>query len=324
MCFDHSMKLPHGVKHTDWPAIGALLTLSALWATAWLRADLSPGLRSEELPNSVRQAVLFSVFTAVAAVGTLVRRGAFPRGRNAWACFGLGLGLFVVPAALTTLAEGWISAFEQVAIFSLTPVFAVVLEPHLQDHGPRQGRAALPGALAALSGALCLFSLDVPNSLRAGVGLCALLVAVFVIAAANCKAVQMASEVASGTMLPIAALAACTGAMCFSLAAGFTLHTASRWRASTSELLWLLVTDLPGLILLFWLMGRMSASRMATRFLLAPLFAILGGIAFEPAVPPLRAIVGILLLAGGAGWLVLAPPEKNGEEDLNSLSEPRP
>ena len=68
--------------------------------------------------------------------------------------------------------------------------------------------------------------------------------------------------------------------------------------------------DLPALFLFFWLMRRMAASRMTARFLLAPLFAILAGLAVEPTLPPARAWVGIALVACGAAWLVFAPAEK--------------
>jgi hypothetical protein len=59
---------------------------------------------------------------------------------------------------------------------------------------------------------------------------------------------------------------------------------------------------------------------MTARFLLAPLFTILAGIALEPTSPPVRAWLGMALLAGGAGWLVFAPPEKNGVEELDPLN----
>jgi hypothetical protein len=59
---------------------------------------------------------------------------------------------------------------------------------------------------------------------------------------------------------------------------------------------------------------------MTARFLLAPLFAILAGMALEPTSPPLRAWLGMALVAGGAGWLVFAPAEKTEVEELDSLN----
>jgi drug/metabolite transporter (DMT)-like permease len=84
-----------------------------------------------------------------------------------------------------------------------------------------------------------------------------------------------------------------------------------------SQLLGLFVIELPALFLLFWLMRRLAASRMTARFFLAPLFATLAGMALKPTSPPLRAWLGLALLAGGAGWLVFAPEEETEVKNWN-------
>jgi drug/metabolite transporter (DMT)-like permease len=297
------------------PAVGLLL-LSALWAVASLRTDLFPSLGADSPSPALHQAVLFSVFAAVTASIAAARRAEFPRKRHAWACAGIGLGLFVVPAALVACAQDWISTLDRVAVFSLTPVFAVVLEPYLQGDAPRQGKAALAGALAAVAGILFLLPLDVPGSFGAGVALCALLAAALSIAATNCLAVRLVCNLAGRSTLPMAALAGAGCAACFAAASAFTPKTIWRWSALSSQLVVLLVIDLPALFLLFWLMPRLAASRMTARFLLAPLFAILAGTLLEPTSPPARAWLGIALLAGGAGWLVFAPAEKTEVEEV--------
>lgn len=301
------------------PALGLLL-LSALWAVAWLRADLMPVSGAGSLSPVQSQAALFSAFAAVAACIAGVRGSEFPRGRRGWACAGIGFGLFVLPAALTACAQGWISKLDQVATFSMTPVFAVVLEPHLQGSPPQQGKAALAGALAAVGGILCLFPLDLPGSFRSGAALCALLAAAFVIAATNCFAVRLARNLAGCSTLPMAAQAGAASALCFAAAAVFTPRPVWRWSTLSAQLVGLLLIDLPALLLLFWLMRRLAASRMSARFLLAPLFAILAEIVLEPASPSSRAWLGMALLAGGAGWLVFAPPGKSEGGELASLT----
>jgi drug/metabolite transporter (DMT)-like permease len=56
----------------------------------------------------------------------------------------------------------------------------------------------------------------------------------------------------------------------------------------------------PGLLLLFWLMRRISAARMTTRFVLAALLtALFGVILFRPEVS-LRAVLGFVLIAACA------------------------
>lgn len=292
------------------PTFGLLL-LSALWAIDSLRTDLDPAFGADGLSPAMRQGLLFSVFIAVASSIAFARRIEFPRGRDAWACASIGLGLFVVPATLVACAEGWVSTMDRVAVFSLTPVFAVVFEPYLQGTVPPKGKSALAGALAAVGGILLLLPLDIPSSFGAGAALCALLAATVSVAATNCLAVKLADTLASRSNLPMAVQAGAASAVCFVAAAAFRPHTAWRWSALPSQLLGSFVIELPALFLLFWLMKRMAASRMTARFSLAPLFTILVGMILEPSSPPVRAWFGIGLLACGAGWLVFAPPENN-------------
>jgi len=219
------------------PTLGLLL-LSALWAAASLRTGLSPSFGADGLPAAERQAVLFAVFAALAGSIAMARRDEFPRRRQAWACACIGLGLFVVPASLATWAQGWVSTLDRVAVFSLTPVFAVILEPHLEGSAARRGRAALAGTLAAVAGVLCLFPLDIPGSLRAGAALSALLAAAVTIAAVNCLAVRLARNLAGRSCLPMAAQAGAASAVCFGVAAAFAPHTAWRWRELPGQALW--------------------------------------------------------------------------------------
>ena len=301
------------------PSVGLML-LSAFWTAASLRTELFPAFGTDGLPPALRQAVLFFLFAAVAGSLSVARHVEFPRGRYAWACAGIGFGLFVVPAALVALAQGWLPTLARVALFSLTPVFAVVLEPYLQGREPRQGRAALAGALAAVAGILFLLPLDLPGSFRAVAALCGLLAAALGIAITNCLAVRLAHSLSVRSTLPMAAQASAAAASCFAAAAALAPHSAWRWSASPFQFFWFFVIDVPALFLLFWLMRRMAASRMTTRFLLAPLFTILADLAFEPSSPPLRGWFGLALLAGGAGWLVFAPVETPEAQDLEPLN----
>lgn len=291
------------------PALGLLL-LAVLWAVSSLSSDLLPHSTGEMPGPMQRQAALFSVFAVLAAFIALARRLHFPRGRRALACAGTGLGLFVVPSILVFFAHGAISALDRVAVFSLTPVFAVVLEPYFEESPAGRGKAALAGAMSAVAGVLLVLPLDIPGSYRAAAALCALVAAAIAIAAANCFAVRLAHTLADGSILPMAALASAAGAVCFVVAGMVAPHAGWRWSGLPLQLLPTFLLDLPALFLLFWLMRRLAASRMTARFLLAPLFTILLGLALVPALPPPRAWLGMALLAGGAGWLLLAPPEQ--------------
>ena len=74
---------------------------------------------------------------------------------------------------------------------------------------------------------------------------------------------------------------------------------------------------MPAVILLFWLLPRITATRMTTRFLLAPLIAILISMALNQPRVELRVGLGILLIVAGAAWLLFAPDRQPGAD--NSL-----
>lgn len=291
------------------PALGLLL-LSLLWALGSLRGDLLPQYREPALPPSEREALAFATVTLVALLVALLRKEPWPSGNQFWGSLGVGLGLFVVPSVLVALGQGWISELERVAIFSLTPVLAVVLEPHLQAMGPRQGRGALPAALAAVAGALCLFPLDVPGSPEAGLALGMVILASGCIAVANCLAVRIAHTAPNGSVAPMTALAGMGAAVGFATESLMMRQPVPTGASVIAEVPWILMIDLPALLLLFGLLRRLSATRMTARYLVAPLFTILLGMALERPSIGARFWLGLALLAAGAGWLLFAPEEQ--------------
>jgi hypothetical protein len=131
------------------------------------------------------------------------------------------------------------------------------------------------------------------------------------VAAANCAAVRLARTCQTRTIASIAAIAGIAAAAGLAIASALAQRAACSWDVLLPELGHATI-QLPGLLLLFWLMRRMSAARMTTRFVLAPLMAILIGIALEQPSVGLRAWVGVLLVAAGAGWLLFAPDEEPG------------
>jgi drug/metabolite transporter (DMT)-like permease len=312
------MKLRAGLT----PCLGLLL-LSALWAVGWLLPDLFPGSAQNVFSLPSRQAILFSVFAVMTASLTLVRRIQFLRRRLAWASVGIGLGFFVIPTGAAAFARDRISSLDAVAVLCLTPVFAVVLEPYLQDCSPRKGKGVLAGVLVAIAGILFLFPLETPSAWREAVALLVLLVTALTIAATNCVAVRLAHAVPDGSTLPMAAMASGVSGFCFALAAAFTPSTTANSSGLPIFFLRMLLIDIPGLFLLFWLIRRLSASRMAARFLVAPLFASLAGLALERTWAPVRGLLGLILLAGGSGWLVFASTESQ-EEELSPLCQRQP
>jgi drug/metabolite transporter (DMT)-like permease len=290
----------------------ALLLLCLLWACASLRSDLLPGSISTANSSSLMtEAILLGLFAAIAAIAALAYKASWPRGRTLGAMVVAGLGLFAVPSVLIQIASGGMDESTRVALFSLAPVFALVFEPYLGSVSSSRQRGALMASLLAVAGTLLVFPLDLPRSTGAVAAFCGAIAAVALLAAANCTAVRMASEQPAPSTLSFATVAAGSAAIALVLLGSVFEHHA---RNPSLPDPWIAL-DLLALALLFWLMRRMTAVRMTTRFLLAPLLANLIGLAFlRPEVQP-RGWLGLSLIAAGAGWLVFGPedePEETG------------
>jgi hypothetical protein len=130
-------------------SIVGLLSLSLLWAVGMLRADLLPGLIANPLPHLQKQAISFGLLIVLTSLVAVMRRERWPSSRLLWDSVFVGLGLFVVPLALTILADGWVPGLVQTALFTLTPVFALVFEP-LHKHWNRDAEPRRPDCSACI------------------------------------------------------------------------------------------------------------------------------------------------------------------------------
>ncbi len=253
--------------------------------------------------------MILALFAIVVATIALVRKAIWPRALFLLQSIFVGAGLLAFPALLVEFARGHVDDSTRVALFSLVPVFAVVLEPHLGSASQPSPRAGLAAALVAIAGTLLLFPVELPQAPASAAAFCGIIVAVASIAAANCTAVKIAQ---SQTTLSLSGFAAIiTGSAAILLAIAGLSNEPRAWPVPHIDA-WT-IPDLLALPLLFWLMRRMSAVRMTTRFLIAPLVASLIALAFlRPGVQP-RAWLGLLLIALGSAWLLLAPDRPHGD-----------
>lgn len=222
--------------------------------------------------------------------------------------------MFALPALLVHFSAAWLSDLTRVALFSLTLIFAFVLEPFLVGDDAPQSKGGLMASLCAVVGILLFIPVETPGSPSAGVAFCAAVLTAALVAAANCLAVKTAMRTDAQTIAPMAAIAAGGAALVLILFSAFTEQTTWSWSALGPDLAWSAAFDVPGLLLLFWLMRRMSAARMTTRFVLTPLFASLIALPFLRPSVTLRAGLGLFLIAAGAGWLLFGSdePERTG------------
>ena len=292
--------------------MAALLLLSLLWAGAALRVDLLPELFSGLLPHLERQTIPLALLAIAAGLLAFLRGDKWPSGRRLGCAALIGLGLFAAPAGLVSLSDGWVPGLARTALFTLTPVFAVVFEPYVGEGLKRPVRGGLSASLTALAGALLVFPVAIPSSIAAGIALLSVILAAACVAAANCLGVAESERLTGCSAAGWAAMASVAGAsaaIALAAASMFVERAVWRWPRLAPELLWSAAVELPGLLLLFWLMPRMSAPRMATRYLLAPVLVILIGVMLLRSGGEVRGQtwLGLILMAVGMGWLNFAP-----------------
>ena len=129
----------------------------------------------------------------------------------------------------------------------------------------------------------------------------------------------MANELLSGSLLPMVAIMSGAAAVGFALTSGFAEHPVWSWMVFSGELKCWAAIEWPALLLLFWLMRRMSAVQMTTRFLLAPLITNLIGLVLLRPTVSFRAGLGLVLIAGGAGWLLFSEESESERDSLPPL-----
>lgn len=283
--------------------VAGLLLLCFLWSVDSLRSDFAPGAAAA-IPEFAREAMHLALLAVVAALIALVRRAPWPRGRRVWDAASIGLGLFIPPAILALLPNEAMPDLTRVALFSLAPVFAVTFEPYLGRMTESQSKGGLLAALGCVIGTVGVFPLEIPHNLPAAGAFLGAIFSVACIAAVNCWAVRCVSNLPRGSGAAIAAIAGFAGAAVLAISSAVGERGAWSRKAIGPELAWSAIVELPALLLLFWLMRRMSAVRMTTRFVVAPLIVnVVGLIALRPTVT-LRAGLGLLLIAISAGWLL--------------------
>ena len=294
-------------------ARAALLLLCFLLALSAMRSDLFPVSVGNPAPQLEREAVPFALMALMATLLAVVSKTRRPPRSQVQASILIGIGLFVAPALLLFASHGFVSAFTRVALFSLVPIFTVVFEPHIGAGLASQSRGSLLATLLAMAGTLFVFSLTLPSSIESGAAFAAVIVAAACVAAANCYAVRVASALPPCGLAPLAAIACAAAALGLLVASATTERLTWRVSLAGSDLTWPALVSVPSLLLLFWLMPRMTATRMTTRFIIAPLIAVLIGMALDRPSVELRTCAGLLLAAAAAAWLVFAPIDRPDE-----------
>jgi cadmium resistance protein CadD (predicted permease) len=299
-----------------------LLLLSLLSASSVWKTDLTPGLVPGLLPHYERQALPFVLLALMAGSIVLVRRPKWPQRSQVRSSVLVGFGLFVLPGWLLSFARAWVPELARAALLTLVPVFALVLEPYIGNPSEAPARGGLAAALVAVAGALFVFPVTTPTTVEAGDACLVVILAAVCIATANCLGVAAATRLACESIFPIAtmaAIASTTAATLLAVSSVLFERPIWKWETLAPELFWSAAVEVPQLMLLFWLMPRLSATKMATRYLLAPVLAIVIGALLLQSVQELhlRTWLGLVGMALGSAWLLFAPESDGGTTGLH-------
>lgn len=278
----------------------AFVVLCVLVSSSWL---LTGGV--EEGPTSIETQSCFYGLVGVIALMVTYRKLSARVRESEWDWLrlaGASILLLGVPAVASEWARGGVPNVSQAALFGLVPFVVVVVA---------MGREVIPGeefgvrrffapALAGFGGALFLLSFSFPVSVRDRVMFGVLLVA---IAAVGVASVWIHRLLRGFGMMEALSVVCLSNAVCLT-ACG--LISGGSWSGA-----WPLISIsswcyLLELVLLVWLLREMSPVRLAARYLVVPLLAVLEGFAILRPAFTARMGAGLVLLVGGAGYILLS------------------
>ena len=220
-----------------------------------------------------------------------------------------GVALFVLPGVVGQFTAGAVSESTTVALFCAVPLLMVIGGAVFGD---RAGWGLFMPSLAGLSGALLIFPVQVPGSLRRAVGITIVLGCCVIVAVAG---VWMFRLIRGVGVAQVVAIIGITGAV---VLGGYGLGVG--WPKLSGavvgvEALRCVVFDLPVVWMTVWLMREVSPVRLSARFLIAPVVTWLEAYAMVRGPVELRSAAALLLMVIGAGMLLV----KDESDELPGL-----
>ena len=278
-------------------ALAALCTISG---SEWLLQQAWP----VEMVWPFDLCLHFALIGLVGAVTTTLQ-GSWQQlsWRSAVPLASCGVCLFAMPSAALQIAAGKVPEYTSAALFCLVPLMtslaSSVFASSLGEASHTRG--LMMPSIVGIAGALLLFPIESPGSLRRWLFLGLVAASCVTVAITNVRIHQVM------TKFRVPAALAVIGT---SSAALLALYGASiGWPRIDSgilsrEILRCAIFDLPIIWLTIWLARETAPARFSSRFLLIPAVTVLEGFAFEHGPVDARATLAILLLCGGGAMLV--------------------
>ena len=292
--------LADGQSHTRWTLWSAFALLCGLVSSSWL---LPVGATDGPSPMA-RQSCFFGALGLVAMLVASRRLWARLR-ESKWVLLRLAavsVMLLGVPAVVSEWAQGGVPDVSQVALFALVPFVVVVVAMGREPVAGEEFavRRFFVPALAGFGGALFLLSFNFPVSSRGRTMFAVLLLAVVAVGFASAWIYRLLRGFGMMEALAVVGLSnALFLAVC-------SLFSGESWSGVSSLISLASLRYLLELVLLVWLLREMSPVRLAARYLVVPLLAALEGLAILRPDFTVRMGAGLVLLVGGAGYILLS------------------
>jgi drug/metabolite transporter (DMT)-like permease len=216
---------------------------------------------------------------------------------------------FGFPALAIELASGSIPEITRSALFAMVPVVValVVAASEIGTIGENSARRSLIPALLGLAGLLLLLPLDFSGSARGRLMLALLCTAVILVGISSVRLYRLLQSFKPAD----AAALMCLSNAAFLLAYGLARRTFV-WSKSdlVSFVSFSSLVNLIEIVLLLWLVRKLSPVRFAARFLIIPLLTVLEAYVLLHPTLTLRLGSGLALLVAGASMLVFPNPNR--------------
>lgn len=283
--------------------------LCVLSGSAWLLAQAWPSEMAWPFGSCLHFALIGTV-----GVALVVLRGEW-RGlpwRRIVAPGLAGMCLFAVPSAVLQLTAGKVPEYTSAALFCAVPLVTILASSALAAGEGWQARGLMVPGMMGLAGALLLFPVQSPGSVRRWLYLGLVAACCVLVAVASVLLHRLMHETSVGSAMAAIGLGSAMVLGCYGASVGWP---AMSLKMIAGELLRCIVFDLPIIWLTIWLARTVVPARLSARFLLVPLVTVMEGYAVERGPVEARAVFAVVLMAAAAAMLLF----KDEPDDVPAL-----
>jgi hypothetical protein len=279
--------------------VAAVAGLSVLAGSGWLLTDAYPSEMGFPFAGCVH-------FAVIGLAGLIRSRWKGWHWRRVAAIAVSGVAIFALPGVEGQLVAGAVSESANVAMFCAVPLMIVLGRLWFGDAA---GRGLFGPALLGLCGALLVFSVGMPASLRTAAALAGVMGCCVAIAVASVWMFRLMRGAGVAAAVAVVGMAGAVVLGGYGIAVGWPRMSGAMLGV---ELLRCVSFDLPVVWLTVWLMREVPPVRLAARFLIAPVVTWIEGYAMVRCAVEVRSIAALVLMAAGAGMLLVKDEAEDG------------